>query len=194
MKKEMADIGFSAFEFQFQVYPLHHQILKKMEERSIKEGSLKEDNKKYAWTEADDAYMVYAFQQNDHIPILHQWMSIFRIMAYDTVDNAPVTAVYSSRGIESLRVSPVYDFKETQKKVELKEFADIAEIVEEKFENILNDASYVVDRAKLFQMVHRNEKQEYLVEPAWYFEIIEDGNSRSVTLINAVTGKETLLQ
>lgn len=165
-----------------------------MEERSIKEGSLKEDKKKYAWTEADDAYMVYAFQQNDHIPILHQWMSIFRIMAYDTVDNAPVTAVYSSRGIESLRVSPVYDFKETQKKVELKEFADIAEIVEEKFENILNDASYVVDRAKLFQMVHRNEKQEYLVEPAWYFEIIEDGNSRSVTLINAVTGKETLLQ
>ena len=62
------------------------------------------------------------------------------------------------------------------------------------FRSILNDSCYVVDKAKLFQMVHMNKKQEYTVEPVWYFEVIENERSRSITLVNAVTGKETLLQ
>ena len=43
-------------------------------------------------------------------------------------------------------------------------------------------------------MVHLNEKQEYAVDPVWYFEVMEDGKSSSVTLVNAVTGKEKYLQ
>ncbi len=194
VKQEMAAIGFSEFDFQFEAYPLDYKTLKEVEEQNIQDGLLEEDKRKDTWTKEDEAYMVYAYQLYDQIPILHQWMSVFRIMAYHNVDNAPVTAVYSGRGVESLRVSPVYYFKDTQETLDFKEFDEIAEIVEEKFENILNDSCYVVDKAKLFQMVHMNKKQEYTVEPVWYFEVIENERSRSITLVNAVTGKETLLQ
>lgn len=194
VKQELADMGFSEFDFRFEVYPVNYKALKEMEDQYVKEGLLKEEKRKAAWTKEDNAYVVYAFQLNDGLPILHEWMGIYKIMAYDNVDNAPVTAIYSSRGLEKLYASPVYYFKDTQETPGFMKFDEVAGIVEEKFENILNDAHYVVDRAKLFQMVHRDEKQEYTVEPVWYFEIAEDGNSRTVTLVNAVTGKETVLQ
>ncbi len=194
VQQEMAEIGFSEFDFQFEAYPLNYKDLKKMEDQYIKDGMLKEEKRKTSWTKEDNAYVVYAFQLKDRLPILHEWMGIFRVMAYDNVDNAPVTAIYSSRGLERLHASPVYYFKDTEETPEFMEFDEAAAIVEEKFENILNDAHYVIDRAKLFQMVHKDEKQEYAVEPVWYFEVVEDGTSRSVTLINAVNGKETLLQ
>lgn len=194
VKQELADMGFSEVDFQFEAYPLNYKALKEMEDQYVKEGFLKEEKRKAAWTKEDNAYVVYAFQLNDGFPILHEWMGIYRIMAYDNVDNAPVTAIYSSRGLEKLYASPVYYFKDTQETPSFMEFDEIAGIVEEKFENILNNAHYVVDRAKLFQMVYKDEKQQYAVEPVWYFEIAEDGNSRSVTLVNAVTGKETPLQ
>jgi len=187
-------MGFSEFDFRFEAYPVNYKALKEMEDQYVKEGLLKEEKRKAAWTKEDNAYVVYAFQLNDGLPILHEWMGIYKIMAYDNVDNAPVTAIYSSRGLEKLYASPVYYFKDTQETPGFMKFDEVAGIVGEKFENILNDAHYVVDRAKLFQMVHRDEKQKYTVEPVWYFEIAEDGNSRTVTLVNAVTGKETVLQ
>ena len=121
-------------------------------------------------------------------------MTIFRVMAYDNVNNAPISAVYSGRGIESLIVQPIYYLEDTGEALTLKEFEEIAGIVEVKFENILNESTYVVDRAKLFQMVRLNENQEYAAEPIWYFEVTEDGGKKSVTLIDAVTGKEIVLK
>ena len=115
-------------------------------------------------------------------------------MAYDNVDNASVQAVYSSRGIEFLMAQPIYYLEDTGETLTLKEFEEIAGIVEAKFENILNESTYVVNRAKLFQMVRLNENQEYAAEPIWYFEVVEDGISKSVTLVDAVTGKEIVLK
>ncbi len=194
VKQELADTGFSEPDLQFEAYPLNHQDLAELEEQVVQLGHITADRRKASWTEEDDAYLVYAYQLHNGIPILHQWMSIYRVMAQDTPDNAPVTAVYSGRGIEKLLISTVYQIEDTQKTLALKDFDEIAGVVEEKHENILNDASYTVTRAKLFQMVHLNEKQEYAVDPVWYFEVMEDGKSSSVTLVNAVTGKEKYLQ
>ena len=144
---------------------------------------------KETWTQEDDAYVVYGYQLQDSLPIYHQWMAMFRSIAYDNVTNAPVTAIYSGRGVEELMVNPVYYFENTGDTLALKEFEEIAGVVEEKFENLLDDKSYVVKRARLFQMVRLDESQENSVEPVWYFEVAEDETTQKVTLIDAVTGK-----
>ena len=64
----------------------------------------------------------------------------------------------------------------------------------EKFENILNDAEYEVTRAKFYERVYLDEGQKYKADPIWYFEVVENNISKSVTLINAETGKEIFLQ
>ena len=57
--------------------------------------------------DACDAYFIYGYQKYEDIPIFHEMMSIARSMAYDTPDNAPVQAIYSTRGIEYLNISGV---------------------------------------------------------------------------------------
>ncbi len=193
VKQELAETGFSEFEFQLVAYPANHEIMKKIE-AEIYTSEEDQSQKKDTWTQEDDIYVVYGFQAQDNIPIFHRWMTIFRVMAYDNVNNAPISAVYSGRGIESLIVQPIYYLEDTGEALTLKEFEEIAGIVEVKFENILNESTYVVNRAKLFQMVRLNENQEYAAEPIWYFEVTEDGGKKSVTLIDAVTGKEIVLK
>ena len=193
VRQELSEVGFSEFEFQLVAYPAKHGTMKKIESE-IYTSEEEQSQKKDEWTQEDDAYVVYGFQTKDNIPIFHQWMTIFRVMAYDNIDNAPITAIYSSRGIESLMAWPIYYLEDIGETLTLKEFEEIAGIVEAKFENILNESTYEVTRAKLFQMVRLNEKQEYAAEPIWYFEVVEDGAIKSVTLVDAVTGNEIVLK
>ena len=193
VRQELDETGFSEFEFQFVAYPASHEVMQKVE-AEVYADEQGESQKKGAWTQEDDSYVVYGFQTQDGMPIFHQWMTVFRVMAYDNVSNAPVQAIYSDKGIEFLMAQPVYYLEKTEETFTLKEFEEIAGIVEAKFENILNESTYEVTRAKLFQMVRLNEKQEYAAEPIWYFEVAEDGASKSITLVDAVTGKEIVLK
>lgn len=168
--------------------------MKNLEEQYLQEGRLTEEKRKESWSQEDDAYFIYGYQKYEDIPIFHEMMSIARSMAYDTPDNAPVQAIYSTRGIEILDISGVYEFEKGEQQVLLKPFEDIAAVVEEKFENILNDAEYEVTRAKFYERVYLDEGQKYKADPIWYFEVVENNISKSVTLINAETGKEIFLQ
>lgn len=193
VKSEINKLGFSDLEFSYDAYPISHESMKRIEEKYISEGSMEEKHKKDIWTEEDDAYIVYGYQVKNTLPVFHESMSINHMMAYDTSDATPLQAIYSSRGIENLNVGPVYKFEDADEMLHLKEFEEIAKVVEEKFDSILNDAHYVVNRAKLFQMIRRDEKQKYVAEPVWYFEVVENESSKSVALVNAVTGKEIFL-
>lgn len=193
IKEVLGNCGFSGEEFEFHVYPLHASISKQIEEQYIAEGKLQSDKQKGEWTPKDDAYAIYAYQTKNGFPIYHELLSIGKQLAFDTADAAPVCAIYSSRGLESIRVYCVYDLTETENAIELKDFDEIAKVVERKFEDILDDSSYVVERAKLYERVSRNEKQEYVTEPIWYFEIADNKGNKSVTLVSAVTAKEIFL-
>lgn len=203
VRQELAEAGFSEFDFQLVAYPVSHKTMQRLEKAAVADWNegiddydVSEEEKeemvmevKETWTQEDDAYVVYGYQLQDSLPIYHQWMAMFRSIAYDNVTNAPVTAIYSGRGVEELMVNPVYYFENTGDTLALKEFEEIAGVVEEKFENLLDDKSYVVKRARLFQMVRLDESQENSVEPVWYFEVAEDETTQKVTLIDAVTGK-----
>lgn len=194
IKNTMEDLGYHSEEFIFGFYPLNFQTMKNLEEEYIQENYLKEEQRKENWDQEDDAYFIYAYQQKEGIPIFHELMSIAKSMAYDTPDNAPVQAIYSARGIEYLNINSVYEIHTGEGQISLKPFEDIAAVLEEKYENILNDAGYEVVRAKFYERVFLNEAQKYETEPVWYFEVIENGTGKSVVLINAETGKEIFLQ
>ncbi|MDO4274811.1 MAG: hypothetical protein Q4D16_14175 [Eubacteriales bacterium] len=193
VKKTIKELGYHVEDFDFKFYPLNYQVMKNLEEEYVKEELLPEDKRKETWSQDDDAYFIYAYQENEGVPIFHEMMSIARQMAYDTPDNAPIQVIYSARGIEYLNISGVYNLKNTEELLPLKSFEEIGAVVEEKFENVLNDANYEVTRAKFYERVSLNEEQRYIAEPIWYFEVIENDISKSVTLVNANTGKEIFL-
>ena len=194
IKKVIDELGYHSEDFIFDCYPLEFQTMKNLEEQYLQKDYLAEEKRKERWSQEDDAYLIYAYQKYEDIPIFHEMMSIARSMAYDTPDNAPILAIYSTRGIEQLSISGVYAFENGEHQVSLKPFEDIAAMVEEKYENILNDAKYEVTRAKLYERVYLNEEQKYKADPIWYFEVVENNISKSITLINAETGKEIFLQ
>ena len=194
VKDTMRALGYDTEEFDFQAYPLPYETMREMEEKEAALGNLPEDKRKESWGAEDEAYAVYAYQTNQGMPVFHELMGIARIMADDSPDNGQVMALYSPRGFESLNISDcIYELKKEEETVPLLPFDQIAAVVEEKYESILDDSVYDVTRAKLFLRVYLNEQQEYAAEPVWHFQVTENESSEIVVLVNAQTGKEVYL-
>lgn len=194
IKDALEELGYQTQNFIFRSYPLAFDTLKELEEECVIGGYIAEKDRKDSWTQEDDAYVIYAYQINDGIPVFHELMSLSRHMAYDNAGNAPVRAIYSTRGLEEfIAYDQIYDFQTNDTMVSLKPFDEVASVVQDKFESILNDAVYEVTRAKFYTRVYLNEAQQYVAEPVWYFEVIENNSSKSLTLIHAETGKEIFL-
>lgn len=193
VKKILHELGYSGDDFFFTWHSLNAQVLKGAEDQLVAEGSIQQEQRKSQWSTEDDAYVIYAYQKCGDLPVYHEILSLGQQLAYDTPSGAPVQVVYTSRGLESLMVNNIYEIEEIGETVALKEFDEIAKVVEEKFNNILNDSEYVVNRAKIYERVSFNENQKYVAEPIWYFEVAESGARSSVTLVSAVTGKEIYL-
>lgn len=191
LKRIMEELGYSIENFAFASFPVNAEVMEDLEEQYIAEELLSSGNRKESWGPEDDAYAIYAYQTCNMIPVFHEFMSVAKELSYDTPDNAMVSAIYSARGIESVHIwDHIYNLQEEEGRIALKPFEDIAAVVEEKYENLLKDASYQVVRAKLFERVYRNTEQEYTVEPVWYFEVIENNENMLITVVDAETGKE----
>lgn len=189
IKKDMNELGYDTENLSFQAILLSVDAMKKLRDQELNNGLL-EKGKTNEPTSEDEAYFIYAYQENTGIPVFHELMSVAKQMSDDSPDNAPVQAIYSARGLESLTIDYIYNFKNEQNTVALKPFDEIASVVEEKYDNILNDVNYEVTRAKLYEHVYTGEDQKYAEEPIWYFEVMENGSNKTVMLVNAETGKE----
>ena len=189
IEKDMNELGYDTENLSFQAIPLSVDAMEKLRDQELNNGLL-EEGKTNEPTSDDEAYFIYAYQENTSIPVFHELMSVAKQMADDSPDNAPVQAIYSARGLEELSINYIYDFKNEQNTVALKPFEEIASVVEAKYENLLNDSKYEITRAKLYERVYTGENQKYAEEPIWYFEVVENGNNKTVTLVNAETGKE----
>ena len=189
IKKDMNELGYDAESLSFQAIPLSVDAMKKLRDQELSNGLLEEGKTKEP-TSDDEAYFIYAYQENNGIPVFHELMSVAKQMADDSPDNAPVQAIYSARGLELLTAGYIYTFKNEQETVTLKPFEEIASAAETKYESLLNDSKYEITRAKLYERVYTGEDQKYAEEPIWYFEIVENGSSKTVMLVNAETGKE----
>lgn len=194
IKTRMNQLGYHSDEFDFFSYPLNHQMMDEKEKSYIRQKLIDEKDRKGQWTKKDDAYMIYAYQKWEGLPVFHEYMSIAKQMAYDSPDAAPVQAIISARGLEDFRVNPVYSFIRSKEMVHLKAFEEIIEVVREKINNILNDDRYIVKRAKLYEMICMDQKQNYMVKPVWYFETLKNNTEKEIILVDAETGKEIFLR
>ena len=106
-----------------------------------------------------------------------------------------VCIVYARQTVSGIPVYPdgLYDFQEDGENVPLKGFDEIAATVETKYENLLDESTYTVTRAKFYERAYINEDQQYTAEPIWYLEINDNNSQKYVMLVNAETGKEIYL-
>ena len=190
------EIGIPTDEVELKAYALNHDVIKQIENEEIESGLNTEANRKEEWTEEDDAYFVYGVQKHAGLPVFHEFMNVSRQLAYDTPDSSAIQVIYSTRGVESILYQDVmYDFLDNdEEKLQFRQFEDIAEVVENKYGNLLNESMYEVTRAKLYERVFLNQNQQLEAAPMWYFEILEDNSTVSVTLVDAVLGEEIYLE
>lgn len=192
IKKAIKDLGYSEEEFYFFYYPLNWETMRDIESKYVDEELIETGDVKDEWTSDDDAYFVYAFQKISNLPVYHRLMSITHELAFHTVDSAPVQAVYSTRGIEWLYISNIYDF-EGEQDVQLQNIDSIIQVVTDKYNTLLSESTYLVNRAKLYVRVLLDEKQDYKTSIIWYFEVQSDNGKKEVMLVDAVSGKEIYL-
>lgn len=193
IKQVLETMNIPADAFKFNWFSLNKAQLEEMEQHNIENGYLEKEKSVGVWTDEDEIYFIYGVQFEQEIPVFHELMGLYQQFALDAIDNSPIMAIYSPRGLEYLSIDRVYNLKRTSEKAQLLEFKEIAKVVEDKYNNLLGDIKYVVERAKLFQMVRRNEAQELIAEPVWRFEIDGNISKKLVTLVNAETGKEIYL-
>lgn len=105
-------------KISFQAIPLC-RCNEKLRDQELNNGLL-EKGKTNEPTSEDEAYFIYAYQENTGIPVFHELMSVAKQMSDHSPDNAPVQAIYSARGLESLTIDYIYNFKNEQNTVALK--------------------------------------------------------------------------
>ena len=193
VKETLENAGYAVENLVFQTSSLSADILREIENQYVAEGLLEESKRKPEWTNEDDVCIVYARQTVSGIPVYPEFSVMAQALAYYTPESSPVVAVCSTRGIESLRVYGLNDFQEDGENVPLKGFDEIAATVETKYEDLLDESTYTVTRAKFYERAYINEDQQYTAEPIWYLEINDNNSQKYVMLVNAETGKEIYL-
>lgn len=188
VKSAMNTLGYNSEDFEYNAYALNHADLAKLQEICLEEMLIENDEKKEEWISQDDAYIIYAYQKLDGIPVFYEMMPQAKLWASYTIDNAPIIAVYSTRGLEDLTTSFVYNVSESDKKVSIKTFEDVASKIENRYENILNDVTYKIDTVKLLYMI--KSAQDCETVPIWYCGVTGSDGSMDTMIIDAVTGDE----
>lgn len=84
--------------------------------------------------------------------------------------NAPIRVLWSRRGLENLEVDYFFTFEAKEETLQLKDFSQIATVVANKYNEILNEADYIVTDAILYQAVLQGQKQtDYFTVPPGLF-------------------------
>lgn len=192
VRDDLKEFGYVTEEVDFQSYAVSSEELRAISEQRVSEGRMDEA---YDWKSEDDVYAIWGTQLYKDIPVLDESKSAGGTMTKDVPNSAPIMAIYSRRGVEEIKAANVYLylFEATGNEIFIKSFEEIVKTVQKKYDNIITDSIYTVKKARLYQRVFINERQEYSVEPVWYFEISENGNDSKVMLVNAVDGKEIIL-
>lgn len=190
--KVLQEIGYGA-ELEFESFSLNAETAKVWEEHLAQDGGYSEEEYKKDWSSEDNAYVFYAFQSFQGLPVFHELMFLGGNMKFVNADNAPVQVIYTPRGIEFLQISYLYQLEEEEEIISLRPFEEAARTVEEKINSILSDTEYEVKYAKLMQMVKHDRAQEYEVLPVWYFEA-DSQEGTMVVLVDAATAEEVFLK
>ena len=194
-KETLTSFGISPDIFSFSTVALDHKTMQELEDEKTVDENVPGSNEKKNWTTDDDAYYIYAFQTEKGIPIFNEEMSFSHTFADYSPSNACIQGILATSGWVKLQTVSIYDLSwENEKETNLKPFEEIAKTVEEKYEMLLTDSRYEINRACFAIEVSLNASQKYEAIPIWYFEVVENDTNLRYVWVNAVTGEEIYLK
>lgn len=188
--EQLKKYGYKLNDYEYTYFLLDYETMRKQEKHEEKVG--KQLDVHSEWTVNDNCYVMYINQKEQGLPI---YFGNEYFMEDTDPKMMPVEGVISAKGIESIRVNNLYTFKKENRLIELINFDICVETVANKYGEILSDAKFVVERAKLYFVPKLNEKGKYDVKISWLFEIKKNGSDsdKEYILIDAESGKEITL-
>lgn len=192
--EKMNASGYMMGDTNYEYYALDAEMMAQEEVVYSKSGEVIE-NAGREWTDDDDSYYFFAEQMLSGIPVYYGNQDF----PADSLDNRPIQALYSSRGLEYLYAAQIYSFTASEEKLSLTGFDRAVECVAYKYGNILTNATYTATRAKLYWKPVKSVSGAYELQLVWLFEIHETGVDSETeesfeyvlyTFVDAVTGEE----
>jgi len=185
---DLNDANFTG-DFEISTYYLDDTMLEEDEQILYNETLLDKDDLKDSWDEEDDAYYFAIHQKFQDLPVQYPDGDVF----YEYCDgNAPITAIEREDGYVQLMIGNTFDFEICGEYLTLKDFSEIANTIAFKYGQLLTDAKYTVESAKLYyRPTPIDGLEEYDMVPIWQCDITDDtSGTTSIMYINAITGEE----
>lgn len=194
VKEALQKIDYPEDEFKFDWFSTSGEEYAEMEQQAIEDGAVEAENiNQEGWSKKDNSYEIYAWQIYEGLPVFPWVMTSQMTRAIENYQKAPVSALFTEKGMLALSAQAPYIFEKTEETAVFKSFSEIVDAVSMKYENLLDENKYFVTRAKLVLRVYYNENQELTAEPVWYFEVVDSNSNMEVVLIQALTGEEIYL-
>lgn len=188
----LREIEYPVDEFYFDWFSTSGSEYEILEQRALEDGMI-ENQKADGWTEENNAYEIYGWQMYEGLSVFPQIMTSLMSRAIVNYQRAPVAALYNKNGMLTLMANEPYLFEHSEDIALFKPFPEIADVLIAKYDNLLNELTYSVTRAKLAVRVFYDESQMYQAEPVWYFEVYDNHSNLEIALFNAVTAEEIYL-
>lgn len=153
------------------------EMLKIWEKQRESDGLMEHSEKKPEWGEEDDAYIVYGYQRLQGLDVCNEMHLLGGELSRMNVLNASIHAVITKEGVISMDVYNMYDFSEKKDPCEFAAFDQIAAVAGDKYNEILEEASYDISLARLCMLVQYNQEQEREAIPVWYLEGMKPGEN-----------------
>ncbi|SHH67325.1 hypothetical protein SAMN02745229_00770 [Butyrivibrio fibrisolvens DSM 3071] len=185
-------LGFDS-DFEYVSYSLDHSTLQNEEVHYDMNGNIDPSENKDQWTQEDDCYYVALRQIFNGVPIYYPYVSTF---VNEDVENYPINAMVNENGIFSLNIDQVFEFADEEKIDSVVEFDTVFDAVSDKFNDILDDSTYVFDLAELVYYVDLSSNNGiYEVYPVWIIkgnETSGDSETEIQVFVDARTGDEII--
>lgn len=201
--KAIEGAGYGRLSLNCNFYYLDFETMRNEEiHENVATGEMDSSKYKESWGKEDNAYQIYANQEFQGLPVYHS----IKEMPEDDDTGCLISGIYSSRGFENVVVIDAFNFHETGENIKLLSFEECAKKVTEKYNRLLTESVFTVNRATLYQYIERDNKtgKKQKVIPIWYFDILEEGPETEnpeekimrnrVMLVNAETGEEIITE
>jgi hypothetical protein len=149
---------------EYVCYTLPAAVMAERESARDVYGNEDETAVKSDWTDKDDSYYFVFQSRYCGLPTYHPFA--FQ-QTRDCLENEPVQAAISKKGLEYLSVERIFEYRQKEKSIQLKSFDEIAAAMETQFSEILEEKKYTVTRAELKALEKMTGKSDYTMTPVW---------------------------
>ena len=190
--KELDSVGAGlGSDYFINMYSLDYETMKENEKVLNMDGGLDKSAYKPDWSSKDNCYYLCIRQSVNGIPVGYKYAD-----ADENINeyNAPIQILYSSSGIEFINIDRMFDFSDKNEEVVLADMDKVSACIAKKYNDILNESKYSVNKLELHYVCVKESEGKYTVRPAWVATMSEIGGVQQFQIIiDAQIAKELIL-